>query len=51
MVWTFASTSKDVDLDLVAAEVAGCYQAFIWRDYLKQAIDRSQSHLDWAVMA
>lgn len=44
---------KDADLALQAAELAGMPlpSTHIWRDYLRQAIDRGDGGLDWAIMA
>ena len=44
---------KDADLALEAAEVAQVPlpSAHIWRDYLAEAVDLGEGHLDWAVMA
>lgn len=44
---------KDADLALEAAEAADMPlpSAHIWRDYLAQAVERGEGHLDWAVMA
>jgi 3-hydroxyisobutyrate dehydrogenase-like beta-hydroxyacid dehydrogenase len=44
---------KDADLALEAAEAAGVPlpSAHIWRDYLAEAVELGEGHLDWAVMA
>jgi len=44
---------KDADLAIEAATAAGVPlpSTHIWRDYLAQAIERGEGHLDWAVMA
>jgi 3-hydroxyisobutyrate dehydrogenase-like beta-hydroxyacid dehydrogenase len=44
---------KDADLALEAAAAADMSlpSTHIWRDHLKQAIDRGEGALDWAVMA
>jgi 3-hydroxyisobutyrate dehydrogenase-like beta-hydroxyacid dehydrogenase len=44
---------KDADLALEAAEAAEMPlpSAHIWRDYLAEAVERGEGHLDWAVMA
>jgi 3-hydroxyisobutyrate dehydrogenase-like beta-hydroxyacid dehydrogenase len=44
---------KDADLALEAADAAEMPlpSAHIWRDYLAQAVEHGEGHLDWAVMA